>query len=1321
MMMARYSINPVGMLDRPWRCGHPFRPHRGRLRKWLMSILFAVLTLIISAYSYLTDSDRVRLMSQGYLSQLIGGRVEIGHATLSIFQGLRVDDVHVYVDRRADKPDSLLFSAQAFVLNYDPRKLIAGKLESTEIVAQKPHVYLTFTETGRGDRWNFDRLHKAETPAPPGHPGVPTMIPLPSVLLRNAVVEISQVKAGSRCPVGSMAVEGQIAPIGNGKGYQFGLQSRGVSLGPDASGTISSQTGQVVARLHNVQFGDDLRSMFPADLRDWWERHELAGRIKSIDVSYMPPHANSGQQFSITTTVEGVTLAVHREEWSGREELERWQRTQGVIALLAEPYRIAGFTVHGSAENVGLRVQSSHTTASALPARLEPQTPDPVPHSPIDAMTAIVDPSPFRLRDVSGRFVFTEAGIDVPHLWVKVGAGDPKNPARTNSFHIRGHMDGYQPESPLQLEISSDDPNGLFFPARPKFLDALPPDARQIWGDLRPEGHCNVSVTVDRPVPGAVPQINGLLEVVNATFLFHQFPYPFRNASGKIAFGRDPFSGKNYITIMNMRGRGILGGPNEHGLVTINGRVGPIGPETPEPGFKLHATGANICSEPTLMAAMPREVHDALKLFDAAGKGQYPQFRANFACDIDREPGHAKRWHFNVDIGLLDAAGRMIDFPYPCDHVYGNLTVHEDYVEIKHVVVPGANGQGEAVVTGLVRWNDETGHGKPLDMNVKVDVHGMSIDQNLLAAIPIEERDWMKKLGIGGKLDVSGRVFTVLPPDWRAHIIPGRKPIDPPVLYDLGIAIRDGTIWPADGLFSISAVSGKLHLTHDQLEILALHGRRDKGEIAADGRFTFAGPHPRMALHVSARNITMDRPLYAMLPPEGRAAWDEVQPSGTGDAEIDYHGLIGAETPTAIASVSQQIELPPREPEGFHAVLRPRNLSVKVKTAPYPLTFTAGTVTISPGKAVLKDLSGRHGSARLIVSGEGSLGAAPVWELALRGQNFPCDQELRRAMPPTLLGIVDGLKLHGLLGFDFPKFSYRGSGSAADPDIDVTGALTLKNGSIEAGLPLTAIQGGLAFAAATRQGKVDRISGQMTLNSLNFGGRPLRDMKLDLLLPSGGNELQIDKIQARIAGGELGGNAAITFPEQGANRYLMNLILRNADVRALTGEAEQDIRGELTASLALEGAWGDPRARRGRGDVVVAGKQLYRMPLMLGLLQVTNLSLPIGGPFTKGSAHYSVEGTRVNFEQISMRSDIMMMTGTGYLDFNTRQVRMSLSTDNPAGLRVPFISDLWQGARQELLKINVRGTVQEPKVEPTTLGIFTTTVDQVFRGDGAKG
>ena len=51
---------------------------------------------------------------------------------------------------------------------------------------------------------------------------------------------------------------------------------------------------------------------------------------------------------------------------------------------------------------------------------------------------------------------------------------------------------------------------------------------------------------------------------------------------------------------------------------------------------------------------------------------------------------------------------------------------------------------------------------------------------------------------------------------------------------------------------------------------------------------------------------------------------------------------------------------------------------------------------------------------------------------------------------------------------------------------------------------------------------------------------------------------------------------------------------------------------------------------------------------------------------------------------------------------------------------IPFITDILQGARQEFMQIHVSGTVQEPKVSGSMMNTFTTTVDEVFGGNGNK-
>src|SRR5439155_2192109 len=138
---------------------------------------------------------------------------------------------------------SVIFSAQTFVLKYDPRNMIEGKLEASQIIAQKPRVLLTQNlDTGT---WNYHRLGRRRQQRPQPQPAAPARPPpLPEVLLRNARVEISEVCGKERRDVGFVAIDGQLAPSADGEHYNFELQSRGVQgVRPLASGSAALATG----------------------------------------------------------------------------------------------------------------------------------------------------------------------------------------------------------------------------------------------------------------------------------------------------------------------------------------------------------------------------------------------------------------------------------------------------------------------------------------------------------------------------------------------------------------------------------------------------------------------------------------------------------------------------------------------------------------------------------------------------------------------------------------------------------------------------------------------------------------------------------------------------------------------------------------------------------------------------------------------------------------------------------------------------------------------------------------------------------------------
>ena len=111
--MSQTFLTPDRLYDRPWRAGHPFNRSPSAKRRWTMLALFAVLCTIIGGYLWITDARRVRALAESELGKIIGGPVSVGRAKLSLFEGLRLENVSVYVDNSGDH-DACVFSANTF-------------------------------------------------------------------------------------------------------------------------------------------------------------------------------------------------------------------------------------------------------------------------------------------------------------------------------------------------------------------------------------------------------------------------------------------------------------------------------------------------------------------------------------------------------------------------------------------------------------------------------------------------------------------------------------------------------------------------------------------------------------------------------------------------------------------------------------------------------------------------------------------------------------------------------------------------------------------------------------------------------------------------------------------------------------------------------------------------------------------------------------------------------------------------------------------------------------------------------------------------------
>ena len=142
---------------------------------------------------------------------------------------------------------------------------------------------------------------------------------------------------------------------------------------------------------------------------------------------------------------------------------------------------------------------------------------------------------------------------------------------------------------------------------------------------------------------------------------------------------------------------------------------------------------------------------------------------------------------------LTNASGALTFFPYPLKQVRGKLLIRDGYVDIEKLSMN--RGDGSLVVDGRVSWKDEAARNAPVAAAVNaapakprtptvvrpdltVTARNVPIDAELLASLPDDRRQWLQRIGLGGKLDLDGRVV----PSADGGEPAGPRRVDRPVL-----------------------------------------------------------------------------------------------------------------------------------------------------------------------------------------------------------------------------------------------------------------------------------------------------------------------------------------------------------------------------------------------------------------------------------------------------------------------------------------------------------------------------------------------------------
>ena len=307
------------------------------------------------------------------------------------------------------------------------------------------------------------------------------------------------------------------------------------------------------------------------------------------------------------------------------------------------------------------------------------------------------------------------------------------------------------------------------------------------------------------------------------------------------------------------------------------------------------------------------------------------------------------------------------------------------------------------------------------------------------------------------------------------------------------------------------------------------------------------------------------------------------------------------------------------------------------------------------------------------------------------------------------------------------------------------GVLTLSDATASLGMPVTeAAATATVRASGLGDGGWPSVEATAEAPGLTYADRRIEGLRLRADNRDRPAVVALRGLTAGLAGGRVSGSGEVrlgdepgvigrdaTGPPPGAGGYRIDIAVEGAEAEPViypdepmaggdrerakrpdgvvppgTAPPERRLeipRGRLWASLTAEGEAGLPETVTGRGRVRIRGGDLLRGTAGIALLRVVNLWFPTDAPLGTADAAFVLSDGRVRLQDASIRGEGLRLDGSGWVDFPSGELYLTLFTTRETNRFLRGFQRLFDTIKDELIGIEVVGTVWEPDARVSTL------------------
>jgi hypothetical protein len=702
------------------------------------------------------------------------------------------------------------------------------------------------------------------------------------------------------------------------------------------------------------------------------------------------------------------------------------------------------------------------------------------------------------------------------------------------------------------------------------------------------------------------------------------------------------------------------------------------------------------------------------------------KFNPGGIVDLEFELGDGPNGRFrDLRANLIKASFNMQAFPYLVENCTGTATWIDDAVELHF---RSSNGSHTIQIDGDLH---RPGPQATFSFDISVP-HGLPLDEKLQSAMSVKPQ--LKKIiddfNPTGKFSLLGRIEKNTPDGRLIHA------------YD--IRLQECTIKHNRFDYPIYNLEGLVQVRDQAYAFVDISGSSNGASVTANGSFT---PAEGLDVKFLCRSVPLDKQLKGALSASLKKIWTGFRPSGTLDLARVRLLKDNANTPIAVTlEASLNKPVPGAEPSA---------VSIKPVWFPYEIQQLSGNVKIGQGKIEITEMTGQHGRTWLACVGEGEYGAENWW-LNLKNLlvgSLKVDEDLLAAVPKSVTPSLRKLAYEGLLNvhgevtlagkqlageYDSVETSFKdpvgGSGSSMAWDL----GFDMNQAKMKVGLPIENVFGSVQLKGEY-DGRVMECLGELAIDSMTIKEMQITEVTGPIRLdgqraaagmfvatqspnsstqnfsPVAGPSEAVRSITGKMYGGLVKLDAQINADPTG--EFYIQTTLADACLNELCRDKAakfSDVKGRIFSALGLTGNSLGTHSFRGEGRVQLRQAEIFELPLMLAVLKSMHVGTKNQTAFDESNVDFRISGEEIDFTRIEMLGSPVSLLGNGKANFD-REIDLNFySIMGKNRFEIPILSDLYKASSQQVLWINVDGTMDNPQTHRNVLPQINDSLKQLF-------